>query len=116
MNQLIVKYVGDYKERRRGLKPEVQTWIDNIVLHMQVPLSYFCELPVQRQDIKVNVDSRTRLRFGLLNEKRPTLYVMLTSGGGGGAVKDADSPKLKGRRTPKLGVRTKSRAILGTRT
>ena len=72
---MIVKPVGDFKERRRKLHPEFQNHVDNLVSQMQSMALHMCELPIQYQHIEIILDSNTTLRF-VLSNKTKALYIV----------------------------------------
>ena len=73
---MIVQPVEDFKDRRRKLAPELQIRVDDILAKMiQVALD-MCELPATTQNIVLNVDDTTNLRF-ILSGKIKILSVIL---------------------------------------
>ena len=73
---MIVKPVEDFKDRRKGLTLELQIRVDDLVTRMRDMAPYLCELPATRQDIMLNLNDTTHLRF-ILSTKMKRLYVLL---------------------------------------
>lgn len=73
---MIVKPVEDFKDRRKGLALELQIRVDDLVARMRDMAPYLCELPAAGQDMVLNLNDTSRLRF-ILSVKMKRLYVML---------------------------------------
>lgn len=73
---MIVRPVNNFEQNRKKLPLELQIRVEGLVTRMQHLALDLCELPAPFQDIGIDLDGGTSLRF-ILFVREKTLYVLL---------------------------------------
>lgn len=74
---MIVKPIGDFKNIRKSLPPDVQVQVDNLVLSVFNMAQHLCELKPQYQKILINLGADNFLTFIISRQTQVEIYAYL---------------------------------------
>lgn len=64
-----------FLDKKKVFTPDVQGIVRRLISQTRDIALTLCDLPIDYQNIRVTLDSHTKLRFIFVNDKQPTLII-----------------------------------------